>query len=92
MILTTSFNRLQVINPTNDHRADLSACSWYLSAYFSPRYAHKNGPTIIHANPNGPITIPKIGSTITEISNPILLPRTPRLLPPNFFVPRDGII
>jgi hypothetical protein len=90
--LTTNLRKLHVTNHTNDHRADLSAWLWFLPAYFSQRYAHKNGQPINHNNPNGPRTIPNRGSIRTATTNQILLPRTPRLVQPNFFVPRDGMI
>lgn len=90
--LTTSLRKLPVINQINDHRADLNACSCCFPAYFSPRYAHKNGPPIKPNNQKGPSTTPKIGKTITATTSPILLPRTHRLLPPNFLVPREGMI
>ena len=92
MTLTTSLSKLHVTNQINDHRADLSACSWWLPAYFSPRQAHKNGHPINHNNPNGPRTIPKMGSTTTATTNQILLPRTPRFVQPNFLVHREGMI
>ena len=88
----TIFTRLPAIHQINDHRADLSACICCLPAYLSPRYAHKNGPPINPNNPNGPRTMPKIGRIITAITRPIVLPRTPRLLPPNFLVPRAGML
>lgn len=87
---TITFKKLPVINPINDPRAALSACWCCLPAYFSPRYAHKNGPPINHNRPKGQITIPNIGKTITATISPILLPRTPRFVPPNFLVHRDG--
>jgi hypothetical protein len=84
-------SRLPVKNHTKDPRAAFSAYLLCFPIYFSHRYAPKNGQAISHINPNGQITIPKIGNTITEIINQILLPRTPRFVHPNFFVHRDGI-
>jgi hypothetical protein len=90
MILTTNFNRLPVTNPINDHRADLNAWLCSFPAYFSPRYDPRNGPAIRPMSPNGPIVIQSKGRIITAITSQILLPRTPRLVQPNFLVPREG--
>lgn len=88
---TTSFKRLPATNQINDHRADLKACACCLPAYFSQRYAHTNGPPISPKSPNGQMTMPNTGNTIIDTTSPILLPRTPRWVPQNFFVPRDGM-
>lgn len=90
-MLTTSLRRLPVTNPMKDHRADFNACSCFLPAYFSPRYAHRKGNQISQSSPNGHMTIQKIGRTIIAIISQILLPRTPRFVPQNFLVPRDGM-
>ena len=92
MTETIIFNRLPVTNPINEPRADLNAWSCCLPVYFSPKYAQINGQAINPISPNGQIVMPKIGSIITDIISPILLPRTPRLVHQNFFVPRAGMI
>lgn len=76
----------------NDPRAALKACLCCFPAYFSPKYDQIKGQAINQINQNGPITIQKIGRTITETTNQILLPRTPRFVHPNFLVHREGII
>lgn len=88
----TIFTKFPATNQIKDPRADLSACLFSFPAYLSPRYAHRNGPPINPSNPNGPRTMPKMGRMMTAITSPILLPRTPRLLPPNFLVPRAGMV
>gem|GEM_PF-3247223 len=88
----TSLRKLPVMKPMNDHRADLSACSCFFPAYFSPRYAQRNGHHTSQRSPNGQIVIHKIGRIMTAIISQILLPRTPRLVPQNFLVHRDGMI
>ena len=90
MTLTTNLSRLPVTNPMNDPRAALSACLLCFPAYFSPKYDPRNGPAISPISPNGPIVIPSRGKITTETTSPILLPLTPRLVQPNFLVPREG--
>lgn len=90
IILTTNFKRLPVTNPMKDPRADLNACVCFFPHRFSPRYAPTKGHQINPMSPNGPIVIQRIGRMITVIINQILLPLTPRLVHPNFLVPREG--
>ena len=76
----------------NEPRAALNACLFFFHAYFSPKYAQTNGPARSPISQNGQITIQKIGRIITETTSQILLPRTPRFVPQNFLVPREGTI
>jgi len=56
-------------------------------AIVSPIHAPANGPKIIPRRPKGPIIIPVNGKIKTATISPTVLPTTPALLPPNFFVP-----
>ena len=69
--------------PINDPIAALKAAGpLLLLKTVSPM----NAPT------NGPMRMPKgIGAIIPTI-NPIVVPHMPALLPPNFLVPKTGII
>ena len=46
----------------------------------------------INAPTNGPIIIPKGPRKISPTNKPAVVPIIPYLLPPNFFVPKAGII
>gem|GEM_PF-1940241 len=73
---------IQRRNPTNDHRAERKACCLLLVW----RYSHTKAPTIGHAiSPNG-------GKKNKPATNPIVDPNVPYVVPPNFFVPRCGIV
>ena len=77
-----SFNTVPAINPTKEPNPDLSAAPESFPAVNSPTTAPTNGQIIM---PNG-------GKNKKPAKRPITLPQTPRLLPPNFFVPHTGII
>ena len=78
---TINFIKEDAKKPRNDPKAALIA--WLLLLLFinSPANAPKKGPINI---PNG------IGD-ITPIMSPIVVPITPYLDPPNFFVPIAGM-
>ena len=79
---TVNLRKVEAKNPINEPKAAFPAFFTSLwSLISSPIKAPKNGPKII---PNGPKKIPK--------TSPIIEPFTPYLLPPNFFVPREGNI
>lgn len=69
-------------NPTSDHSAELNACFLLLVW----RYSQTKAPMIGHTiNPIG-------GKKNNHPINPIVEPHVPYLVPPNFLVPRCGIV
>ena len=60
-----------------------------LKARFKLFLSNSNSP--INAPTKGPIKKPKGIGVINPTTNPILVPQTPYLLPPNFLVPCAGI-
>ncbi len=70
-------------NPIKDPSAALKALpESLLSNIISP----------INAPTKGPIIIPKGGKKMSPTNNPIVVPYIPYLLPPNFLVPKAGMI
>ena len=76
-----NFNNVPARNPINEPKPDFRASPESFPEVSSPTTAPTNGPTIM---PNG-------GKKNNPIIRPMILPQTPRLLPPNFFVPQAGI-
>ena len=77
---TTSFSNVPNKNPANEPHAAFSAWLELLLAMISPMNAPTNGPMII---PKGPNQKPAI--------KPMVHPQIPYLLPPNRFVPYNGM-
>ncbi|MBU0627525.1 hypothetical protein KKH82_09280 [Patescibacteria group bacterium] len=88
---TTNLRTAQAAKPKKEPKADLSACLLPCPQIFSPKYAPINGPAMSPINPNGPIVIPNIGRTITDIMSPIVLHIFPAFVPQNFLVQITGM-
>lgn len=69
-------------NQTSDHHAECSACFLSLVWIYSPINAPAIGPTINH----------KGGKKNSPPISPMVDHRVPYFVPPNFFVPRWGIV
>jgi len=69
---TASFKSVQVTNHKKEPKADFNACLFDFQYNFSHIYAPTNGHKISPKSPNGQITIPKNGSTITPIISQII--------------------
>lgn len=82
MRATTNFSKVEVKKPINEPKEAFKArFGLELSQIISP----------INAPINGPIIIPKGGKNTIPNTNPIVVPATPQLEPPNFLVPIAGI-
>ena len=79
---TTTLMNVPARKPINEPIADFKANPVSFPPINSPIKAPKNGPIII----------PKGGKKNIPNIKPIVLPHTPFFVPPNCFVPHNGII
>ena len=82
IIAIINFKNVEAIKPKKDPNAALVARLTSLSLVSSPAKAPKNGPMTIP---------PGTGDKIPTI-RPIVVPIIPAFVPPNFLVPKAGII
>lgn len=78
---TRTFSPVDIINPKNDPNADFMAMLYFLPATSSPTKAPIIGPVIKQIG----------GKKNIPIIKPIIEPKIPYGVPPNFLVPHVGI-